>query len=113
MMTHNTKGQAFVELAAMIPLMVIFLLVIVQIAAVFTQAVHDLAVADSKAWKALNDWDSSHTGEGFTRPCIEDMDEQLFSHSGGPIAIGAGAWKKEINVPQEVKIVTEPVCISD
>lgn len=112
MRMKNEKGTAMIELVACAPLIAIFLLIIIQFAALFDQVVSDIAHAEAEASRAVNEWDAAHRYEGFKRPCIEDMDRHSITYGGEPVAIGADAWGRTISVPQEVKIVSEPICIS-
>ncbi|MFH0800022.1 MAG: hypothetical protein V2A66_07585 [Pseudomonadota bacterium] len=106
----GNRGNAMIEVAAMTPLAALFFLIIIQFAALFTQGVHDVASAEAEASAALREWDASHLGQGFQRMCIEKMGKVSFVHGGEPVAIGAGKLRREISAPQEVKIVSDPIC---
>lgn len=104
------KGSAMVELAAAVPIVAIFLLVISQFATLFDRAVHDTANAEAEASRSINEWDLQHARNGLKRPCLEDMDKHSVTYGGNPVAIGVGAWRRMISVPQEVKIVSGEIC---
>lgn len=108
----KNSGSAMIEFAAMAPLAALFLIIIVQFAALFTQAVHDVASAGAKATDAINEWSLSQAGSGFKRPCLEEITPKSFMYGGEPVKIGVGAWQRGIRVPQEVRIVAEPICVN-
>lgn len=106
------NGSATIEIIPAASFIALFILVCAQFSALFTQAVHDVAYAESEASEIVSDWDASHGGDGLERPCLEDMPAKSATSGGRLVTVGAGIWKREIGVPQEVKIVRRPVCIS-
>ncbi len=59
----------------MAPIAAIFIVAIAHFAFVFTAAVRDVAEAEARAGMAARAWDESHDGNGFKRPCIEEIEE--------------------------------------
>lgn len=107
----SERGSAMIEFAAVAPVAALFIIVILQFAELFTRAVRGAALAEAKAAAALRDWDAGHASDGFERPCIERMARTAFVHRGAPVRIGAGALRREIEVLEEVKVVSEPICV--
>lgn len=111
MCIKGKKGSAVVEIIPATAFIALFIVICTQFSALFTEAVHDTAVAEAKVSKMTLDFETSRASEGFRRPCIEDIAPRSVSYGGRPVVIGFGQWKREIAVPQEVTIVREPVCI--
>lgn len=103
-------GFASIEFVAMAPIVAALILVIVQVSAVFTQSIADVAKADAAGDRAVREWDAAQAGRGLHRPCLEEMPVHSITEGGAPIGIGAGAWRRTVGVPQEVRLVSEPVC---
>lgn len=108
---HSKEGSAAIECVAMAPAIALLVLVIVQIAALFTQSVADVVRAEAAAARAILEWDEAHEGKGFHRPCLEEMPLRRVRYGGAPMMVGAGIWRRDVGVPQEVALVEEPVCI--
>ena len=106
----NAKGAAALELAAALPLLALFILLVVQFSAVFTQSIRDLAVASAEASRTVADWNMATNEDGFARPCLELMPVRHVSSGGNPLEVGAGLLRRMISVPQEVHIVAEDIC---
>lgn len=106
----GSRGSAAVELAVVVPIAAFLLIVIVQFAALFTQAVHDVGVASAAASQAIRDWDAVNRASGFRRPCLEEMPTQAFRSENTPVAVGVGSWRRSIDVSQEVRLVAGTVC---
>ena len=104
------RGSASVEIMAMAPLAALLIVVALQLSQLFSHAVADVAGADAKAARAVRAWDAANSWSGFHRPCLEEMPEISFSSGGGPLAIGVGPFVRYAAVPQEVRVVAEPVC---
>ena len=106
----GSRGSAAIELAVVAPIAALLLLVIVQFAALFTHEVRGVGVASAAASQAIRDWDTANRASGFRRPCLEEMPSLSFRADPRPATIGAGRWRRSIDVPQEVRLVDGAVC---
>ena len=106
----NKKGSAMIELMVFAPVAALFILLILQFAALFSQQIHSVAVAEAKASHALRGWNEENRAHGFLRPCIEKVKPMTYSSDKEPIQIGAGPWRKILSIAQEVRIVSDPIC---
>jgi hypothetical protein len=97
----------------MAPMLALFLIVAVQLAGIFSQAVRDVAEADAEASRAVLAWDAASAGRGLARPCLERMPAHAVSAGGAPRRLGVGPFARAIAVPEEVRIVAEPICLPE
>lgn len=89
-------GSAAVELAALLPLVALFIVAALTLGGMLEQALDNLLQAHAAAEQAIRRWEAGHSRQGFTRPCLEQVEQTVF-RSG----------KREL---QEVRIVGEPIC---
>lgn len=93
--SRNT-GSAAVELAAFLPLIALFIIAALAIGGMLERALTHLLESDAAAERAIGRWEEGHLQRGFTRPCLEAMDQAVF-RSGEREA-------------QEVRVVGESIC---
>lgn len=98
-----------IELVAIAPLLAVMIIVIVQFAGLFRDVIHDLSLAEARAARSILEWGASHGSDGFERPCLELIPERAF-RSRTHASIGVGAWKRDFDIPQEVRVVADPIC---
>lgn len=92
----GNAGSAVVELAALLPLVALFIVAALAVGGMLERALSHLLQANAAADRAIRRWEQGHLQQGFTRPCIELMDQTVF-RSG----------ERE---SQEVHVVGEPIC---
>ncbi len=110
---RNDKGSASIEMAAALPLVVLCMLVMVQIFGAFITAQQRLQLADARVAEAMRNHMSLDADHAFEWPCLERVAvgiEGRVVAGGAPRTIGAGFWRRTIDIPQEVAFVTEPIC---
>jgi hypothetical protein len=107
---RNDSGSASLEVAALVPVIALFILISYQFAMLFSDAVGKVGEAHAAAQTVLRSWEEQNAATGFARPCIERMDETEFSSIVTHHRIGSGAMSKDVALSQEVAVVAEPIC---
>ncbi len=110
---NRSEGQAAIEMAVALPLLALFLLITVQFFHVGAMAMKNLMYAEYQIAEAIQEWMSPDSDHESGWPCLEDIPvgaDGRVKINGDPVSIGFGAWKTEINVPQEVRFVADPIC---
>lgn len=110
-MKPNRSGAASVEVAAMIPVVALFILMAFQFSSLLSSGTLEVAKAQAEAMRAIREWEEANAARGFRRPCLEEMDEIAFGSDGSGITLGAGDLSRTINTSQEVRVVSEPICM--
>jgi len=103
----NDEGTAAIEIMFVAPIIALFIVVAIQIAAVFHGAFKNLILSDENASKAIIQWEK--TAPAFLRPCIDEIYPSKFTHEGNS-SIGVEPFKIQLNTNQEVYIVAKPIC---
>lgn len=105
------RGSAAIELIAFAPIIALMVLIIIQVSTMFHEALGNVAEADARAAEAIHEWEMRNWNRGFDRPCVELIEPQLIREEGEPVPIGAGVWRREFYLPQEVTIANQPICL--
>jgi hypothetical protein len=108
---RESRGSASVELMAIAPIAVLFLLVCTQLAGLFSQAVHDVAEAGAAADRAVRAWDAANAGRGSHRPCLEEMENVIVRAGGSPRRVGVRPFARSLPTTEEVRLVAQPICV--
>ena len=97
-------------MVAAVPIVVLFILIVFQLAQVFSHAALGVADANATAETALRSWEEENAGAGLMIPCIENMGNALFRSPATQFRIGMGSLSKAIDTRQEVRVVQDPIC---
>jgi Flp pilus assembly pilin Flp len=106
----DSSGSASIEVAAFVPVIALFMLISYQFAMLFSDSVGKVGQAHAAAQSALRGWEAENAMSGFSRPCIEGMDETAYSSPMTHRRIGSGVMSVDIELSQEVAVVAEPIC---
>lgn len=102
----ETRGSAAIELACVIPTIVIFLIVLSQFFALMVRAEQNLVAAEATVSREVLLREALPTSLRL-HPCLEELQgEGRRVVDRGPVRV----LTRDIHVPQEVTFVVDPIC---
>ena len=97
----------------MVPVLAFFILITIQLSAVFHGAMRGLSISETLAARAILEWETVNSNNGLLRPCLEEIEPGTFVTDDQFITVGAGDFRQEIILFQGVKVVEGSICIHE